>query len=718
MDLKKYNLGYSLKNIPLPNNNAYLKQLIFQTEKFLKRVRWRVYHFERNQDHGEEEEASETYGFKTLTTPPQHQDLLQFEDDMYRLIANIKFVETKDKFQSRLKQDIKKLKSGNKVMVSADKTTNLYQVSDSDYRKLVSDNITKDYKKSEAFAKRTVDRKSKQLINNIDQNLSKRMEAHSQSPCFITLKDHKDGFASNPKCRLINPAKTDLGKVSKQILVNINNKIRASTGLKQWRCTAEVISWFSDLCSKNRKCKFLQFDIVEFYPSISPQLLDRSLEYAKTLVNVSTSDIDIIKHSKMSLLFDTNGECWTKKNGFGNFDVTMGSFDGAEVSELVGLYLLSKITTILPTQCVGLYRDDGLAIIEHANGPMLDRIRKKLHSCFKKEGLGIEVETGMHQANFLDVTLNLLDGSYKPFRKPNDTALYIHKSSNHPHNIIKNLPKMIEKRLSSISSSKGVFDEAKTEYEVALKASGFEVDLKYNPNSAAAPKTGKKRRRGRNITWFNPPFSKNVSTDLGRKFFALIDHHFPRHHKLHKIINRNTVKLSYSCMPNIGRIIKASNRKVLEHSENNGCNAAPKTCNCRVSTSCPLGGNCLTTSVVYEATLVTENSTSHKYIGLTEGPFKTRFNGHNQTFRHEKHRNSSEISKKVWELKDAGTKFEITWKILQQAQPYKGGSANARCDLCISEKLHILNNPGALNKRTEIVSKCRHARKYLLQGVT
>ena len=80
-----------------------------------------------------------------------------------------------------------------------------------------------------------------------------------------------------------------------------------------------------------------------------------------------------------------------EKNNPG-FDVTMGSFDGAETSELVGLYLLSKVSKIIDNARLGLYRDDGLALITNCSGRKLDRIRKKLHQTFKDEGLKITVD--------------------------------------------------------------------------------------------------------------------------------------------------------------------------------------------------------------------------------------------------------------------------------------------------------------------------------------
>ena len=61
-------------------------------------------------------------------------------------------------------------------------------------------------------------------------------------------------------------------------------------------------------------------------------------------------------------------------------------------------------------------------------------------------------------------------------------------------------------------------------------------------NNNNNPRTGKQRKR--NIIWFNPPFSKNVATKIGRYFLNLVDKHFPRDHKFHKIFNRNNIKVS------------------------------------------------------------------------------------------------------------------------------------------------------------------------------
>ena len=102
-----------------------------------------------------------------------------------------------------------------------------------------------------------------------------------------------------------------------------------------------------------------------------------------------------------------DGNAWVKKEGNPLFDVTMGRYDWGEVYELVGLYLLGKLAPLIGTKNVGLYRDDGLAVIHHANGPKMDRIRKDIIALFKSEGLSITIDTNMIETDFLDVSFNL-----------------------------------------------------------------------------------------------------------------------------------------------------------------------------------------------------------------------------------------------------------------------------------------------------------------------
>ena len=195
------------------------------------------------------------------------------------------------------------------------------------------------------------------------------------------------------------------------------------------------------------------------------------VSYARSYTNITTDEEEIIKPSKESLLF-SGEKTWEKKTN-PEFDVTMGNFDGAETSELAGLYLLSKISKIIDNAHLGLYRDDGLALITNCNSQKLDRIKKKLHQIFKDEGLKITVELCDENVDFLDISLNVSVKSNRPYKKPNDTPLYINKMSNHPKSIINNIPDMVSKRLSNLSSDKRSFLDTKHAYESALKHSGF-----------------------------------------------------------------------------------------------------------------------------------------------------------------------------------------------------------------------------------------------------
>ena len=182
------------------------------------------------------------------------------------------------------------------------------------------------------------------------------------------------------------------------------------------------------------------------------------------------------------------------------------------------------------------------------------------------------------------MTFNMINGSYKPSKKPNDTLLYINKNSNHPPQIIKKFPKTNNDRLCRNSSNAEIFHASKIEYETALRNSGYKnVDFKYN----LVHKNNNKRSRQRNIIWFNPPFSQAVSTNIAKQFLDLSDKHFPQNNQLHKIFNRNTVKVSYSCTPNVGSIIKSHNKKLT-----NAENKQTKHCNCRRKQECPLEGKC------------------------------------------------------------------------------------------------------------------------------
>ena len=102
----------------------------------------------------------------------------------------------------------------------------------------------------------------------------------------------------------------------------------------------------------------------------------------------------------------------------------MGSYDGAEVCELVGLFLLHKLAQVIDKSLIGLHRDDGLALLRNASGTEMEKFRKTVVKIFKELGLKITSELNSHQVDFLDVTLKLNSGKFWPFRKPNNNLLY------------------------------------------------------------------------------------------------------------------------------------------------------------------------------------------------------------------------------------------------------------------------------------------------------
>ena len=144
------------------------------------------------------------------------------------------------------------------------------------------------------------------------------------------------------------------------------------------------------------------------------------------------------------------------------FDVTMGCYDGAEVCELVGLFILNSLAEKYGKDYVGLYRDDGLILLKGTSKRLADKARKDLHKLFAENfQLKITAEICHQTVNFLDLTFNLHEQSYKPYRKPNNDPLFINSHSNHPPSIIKQIPLSVNKRISQLSSDQNAFSDRK-----------------------------------------------------------------------------------------------------------------------------------------------------------------------------------------------------------------------------------------------------------------
>ena len=353
-----------------------------------------------------------------------------------------------------------------------------------------------------------------------------------------------------------------------------------------------------------------------------------------------------------------------------------------------------------------MYRDDGLIAVR-GNGQEAERLRKKLNSLFRQEGLSITAEANLLQVNFLDVTLNLQDGSFKPFSKPNEDIKYVSKFSNHPPLVLQNIPVNINNRLSSISSNKSEFDSEKEIYQKALKDADYDFELHFNEEEKQKTK---KRKRKKKVLWFNPPFSLNVKTNIGRKFFAILDKHFPKGSPLSKLFNRKTVKLSYSCMQSMKSFIAGHNKKILSPSTEMKVDG----CNCTVR-ACMLDGHCKTKNLVYCAT-VTSSEGEKEYYGQTKRTFKERWKNHNSDHNIPTREINTSLAGYIWKLKRKSVSYDIKWSIAKLALPYR--KETKRCDLCLTEKVMIAleDRSRAINKRNEVMEKCRHKPDAMLKN--
>ena len=470
-------------------------------------MRWKLF-FVQNSNN---EPQKKIYGFNSLRSPPFQPELKSFEDDVYKLIKDIRFRPVNDEFQKKLSNDVKVILKSTEIIVSADKSSNKYKMDIDQYKDLLHNCVTTEYKKTNPEDIQETNVEAANLAKEME--LDDRIDQFIEAEAFITVKDHKKNFPDRIQCRLLNPAKSNLGKISKTILEEAVKEIKSKTLYQQWQNTQDVISWFSSLENK-KDLSFFKFDVVSFYPSISESLFSDTVKWANNLIPFENKSLELLYHSRKSFLF-TDNATWIKKSGNNNFDVTMGAYDGAEVCELVGLYLLSKLQKYFPKEDIGLYRDDGLAVVK-LSGPQMASLRKKIIKIFKDSGLKVTIEVNLKQTNFLDVHLDLEKNKYKPYKKNNHETTYIHMKSNHPRSILKQLPNMIGHRLSLLSNSEETFKSVIGPYEDSLQKAGYTEKLKYESQDLNEKKKRKRTRR-KNIIWFNPPFSKAVSTNLGAR---------------------------------------------------------------------------------------------------------------------------------------------------------------------------------------------------------
>ena len=208
------------------------------------------------------------------------------------------------------------------------------------------------------------------------------------------------------------------------------------------------------------------------------------------------------------------------------------------------------------------------------------------------------------------------------------------------------------------------------------------------------------------------PYRKKVKTNIRKIFLILINKHFPSHHKFHKLFNKDTVKISYSCTRNIQSIINSYNAKILFPKES----TEQRTWNCLNKVNCPLEQKCLTRIIVYKAKVTSSNQNYQEnvYFGSCETAFKKWFSNHKKSYNLKQYKNETKLSNETWWIKNSGHHSKVKWETVKKCVP--NSPQTKRCLLCLNEKLEIAayEEQKLLNKRNEIVSKCRHQSKYVL----
>ena len=230
--------------------------------------------------------------------PKQVKELSAFEKDLIAVLKDIRFRNARSDFQTALQEDIRLIHNSKKTMTFADKTSNMYRLTKEEHNKLLRNAVTSKYKKTNTKIKDKINKKGKEILKN--KEALHRLDINEESNCFFTLKDHKENFQNNPTVTLINPAKNEIGRISKAILAKINLSLIEQLKFNRWKNTQRVIEWFMKIEEKSYR-NIIVFDIKDFYLSIKETLLIKAINPAEKRVNITNEGKVIIKHATKPL---------------------------------------------------------------------------------------------------------------------------------------------------------------------------------------------------------------------------------------------------------------------------------------------------------------------------------------------------------------------------------------------------------------------------------
>ena len=179
--------------------------------------------------------------------------------------------------------------------------------------------------------------------------------------------------------------------------------------------------------------------------------------------------------------------------------------------------------------------------------------------------------------------------------------------------MLKQIPKSVSKRITANSCSEDIFHKSAPIYISTLQDCEFNENIKYCPQGSVSSR--RRKNRSRNIIWCNSRFSRNVKTNIVKHFFKFLRKHFGKNHKYQKIFNKKNIKVSYSCIDNMKKIINSHKKYVTSKKDQVNQNL----CNCRNPDNCPLDNKCLTSKILYSAEIITDDQQLSKfYLGICE----------------------------------------------------------------------------------------------------
>ena len=305
---------------------------------------------------------------------------------------------------------------------------------------------------------------------------------------------------------MLNTTKSELGKLSKHILQQTSANIRTA------------LNAFKRIKNKNSHT-FTLFGIQGFYLTTGVELLKDVGLFAPIHADINWKDIEVIFHHYVSLL--DHYYFMITKDSNGDFDVTMRSYNRAEVCGLAGLLMLNELSKMFDKDSNELYRDDRLLVFKNHNGYKNGKVWKEMIDLFKQHHLNLDMKCNLKIVDYLDITFDLTAELFKPYNKTNSSPRYVNAKLNHLLSILKEIPKSVSKHIFPNSCNEHIFNAAALFYKNTLdKIVNILKNTRLRKNSTR-----------RNIIWYNSLFMKNVETNIAKQFLHLLDKNYGRNQK-------------------------------------------------------------------------------------------------------------------------------------------------------------------------------------------